>query len=125
MTVASPKKPRRPPRSPKAAHADVCQEVVRVWRGCGRNTREAARKLRMSGGGVRHHLDQAREEWQAQAGASFGDAVNEAEALLWHLSETASERYEEILRSVAVRDRAFAWRCVELSPPRNQHGTTP
>jgi hypothetical protein len=54
-------KQRRPPPSHKAANADLCQAVVRVWRGCSRDAREAARKLGMSEGGVRHYLDRARE----------------------------------------------------------------
>jgi hypothetical protein len=108
MAVASPTKQRRLPPSHKAANADLCQEVVRVWRECERNTREAARKLGLSEGGVRHYLDQAREEWKATAGASFGDAADEAEALIWEVYEAADERYHEVLRSGSAREKASA-----------------
>jgi hypothetical protein len=109
MTVASQQKQRRPPPSHRTANADLRREVVRVWRQCGRNTREAARNLGMSEGGVRHYLDQAREEWKATAGASFGDAADEAEALIRDVYETASERYHQVLRTGSVPERASAY----------------
>jgi hypothetical protein len=93
MVVVSPTKQHRPPPSHKAANADLCQEVLRAWRKCGRNTREAVSlEARHERGGVRHYLDQAREEWKATAGASFGDAAHEAEFLIRDVYETASER---------------------------------
>jgi hypothetical protein len=44
-------------------------------------------KLGMSEGGVRHYLDQAREEWKAAAGAGFGDAADE-EPFSWTAPHT-------------------------------------
>jgi predicted transcriptional regulator len=114
MSEATPKKVlRRPPPSHKAANADLRQEVVRVWRERGRNAHDAARALGMSESGVRHYLDQAREEWKQRAAEAYELAIAEE---LSELNSLSGEAWTAWLAWKGKPDsKVLAWKFLEIA----------